>query len=237
MFSSSHLGLEVVEESSFLGSSEFIDFGNIGLVVSKVGGLTVSLIEGSAAGSVFVGGDSGFFDDGLTTVVVTMSVSTSKVSVTLGKVSVLYKTVGMSRSFNNGIAVNCVNNRVGENFLDYWLVEDFMDDFLSSLLVRCLQVSFMDERNMLLFNKSGMFLVNNGLMMLVDVLFNNNWLVMFMDDVLMVLVHDILLMFNENILVMLMDNILMDFFDNGLEGVGLSNINFISSQNLSSFVE
>lgn len=67
-----HLLLEVLEEASFLGSAELVNFVDIGLVVTKVGLLaaiasSVSLLNEASAADVSISGGSGFFDDGSST--------------------------------------------------------------------------------------------------------------------------------------------------------------------------
>jgi len=98
-------------------------------------------------------------------------------------------------------------------------------------------MSFSDNRNMLLFNESGMFFMDDWLMMLVDVLLINDRLCVLMDDVLVMLVDDVPLVFNKHIFVMLMDDILMDFFHKRSHGVGLMDISAFLSQNLLSFID
>ena len=124
-----------------------------------------------------------------------------------------------------------------ERLSDNWGFEDLMNDLLSVLDVSGLEMGLSDDGHVLLFNESGVLLVDDGLMVLVNVLLINDGLVVLMDDVLVMLVNNVFLVFNENILVMLMDNILMDFFHNGSHGVGLSDVSLINSHELLSFVE
>jgi len=74
----------------------------------------------------------------------------------------------------------------------------------------------MDNRNMLLLDQGLVLFVDDGLMVLVNVLFHNDWLMMFMDNFLMMLMEDVLLVLNEYVFVMLVDEILMDFLDDRL---------------------
>jgi len=72
---------------------------------------------------------------------------------------------------------------------------------------------------MSLLNKGSVFLVDDWLMMLVNMLLNHDWLMMLMNNVLMMLMNYIFLVLNHNILVMLVDHILMDFLHDGCIGV------------------
>lgn len=130
-----------------------------------------------------------------------------------------------------------MHDGLSERFSDNWGFEDLMNNFLSVLDVSGLEVSLSDDRDVLLFNESGVLLVDDGLMVLVNVLLVNDGLVVLMDNVLVMFVNDIFLVLNENIFVMLMDNILMDFFHDGGKSVGLSHISLINSHELLTFVE
>lgn len=67
---SSHFGLEVLEEASFFGSAELINFVDISPVVAKVGLLTVALLnESSSAAHMSVGGRIGLLNNGFSSVV------------------------------------------------------------------------------------------------------------------------------------------------------------------------
>lgn len=105
-------------------------------------------------------------------------------------------------------------------YINDGLVVNFMDYFSSLFLIVSLNVSFVHNRFMVLLNKGSVFLVDHGLMMFVNVLFNQDWLMMLMNNVLMMLMDDIFLMFNDHIFVVLVNNILMDFFNNGCISVG-----------------
>jgi len=59
-----------------------------------------------------------------------------------------------------------------------------------------------------------MFLMDNGLVNLMNVLLVDDRLMDLSDNGLMMLVYDVLVVFMENVLVMLMDNILVNLFHN-----------------------
>jgi len=69
----SHLGLEVLEKASFLGSSELINFVDISSVVTKIGLLaTITFLNVSSASNLSVSNYS-LLDDGLSALVVNVS--------------------------------------------------------------------------------------------------------------------------------------------------------------------
>jgi len=241
-----HLGLEFLEEASFLGSSEFINLVGIDLVLTKIGGLSL-VVESSLVCKVGVvstkatSGGVGLLDDSglhIATVIVHVTVvvnSTVEVLLAFNEGNLLRSESG-TFSDSSSFSINFLDNGVDKDFLDYWLLEDFSNNFSSFLDISRLSVLFVDERHVFLLNEGGVFLVDNGLMVLMDVLLVDDGLGVLMDDVLMVLVHDVFLVFNQDVLVMLMDDILMDFFHDCGESVGLSDSNLISSVNLLSFV-
>ena len=98
-------------------------------------------------------------------------------------------------------------------------------------------MSLSNDGNMGFLDNGGVLFVNDGLMVLVDVLLVHDGLVVLVNNVLVVLVDNVSLVLNEDILVVLMDDVLMDFFNNGGEGVGLGDVDLISPQNFSPFVD
>lgn len=130
-----------------------------------------------------------------------------------------------------------MNNRVRESLSDDGSIEDFVNDFLSVLNASGLEMSLSDNRDVLLLNKGGVLLVDDGLMMFMNVLFIHNRLVMLMNDVLMMLSDNISLVLHNDVFVVLMNDILMDFFHKRSEGMRLSNISLINSHNLLTFVK
>lgn len=73
---------------------------------------------------------------------------------------------------------------------------------------------------MSLFDEGLMFLVNDRLVVLVNVLLDNHGLVMLMQHLLMVLMDYVFLVLNIDIFVMLMNHVLMDFLLDRLGNVG-----------------
>jgi hypothetical protein len=153
----------------------------------------------------------------------------------------LVKLSSTNSFFNAAHVLFCMDNGVLECFSPNWLVDHLVNHWLltvlchnifSFLYVSEVMVVFCDDGKMLLFNHGGMFFVDNGLMVLMDVFFIDDWLVMLMNNVLMMLMEDILLMLNEDILVMLMDDILMDFLHYWLGDVALDYFWLIDYPNL-----
>lgn len=138
---------------------------------------------------------------------------------------------------HDSLLLGGVNDGLGEGLSDDGLFKDLVNDFLSVLNVSSLEMSLLDDGNMSFFNESGVLLVNNRLMVLMDVLLINDGLVVLVDNVLVMLMNNIFLVFHKNVLVMLMDNVLMNLLHNRGHGVGLSHGSLISVHNLSSFVE
>ncbi len=229
---SSHLALEVLEESSLSGSSELINLVGIGVVVSEVSILTIAFLHKSCAAEVSGGvGGNGLLDDGLTTLV-----ETTELLLASNKLLLASKELLLA-SLHNSVCLGNLDNGLREGLGNNGLIEDLVDDFLSVLNVSSLHVSFSDDGNVFLFDEGGVLFVDNGLMVLVDVLLVHDGLVVLVNNVLVVLVDNVSLVFNEDILVVLMDDILMDFFNNGSQVVGLHDIDFISPQNFSTFVD
>jgi hypothetical protein len=79
--------------------------------------------------------------------------------------------------------------------------------------------------------------MDNGLMVLVDVLLIDDRLDVLMNKGLMFFVEDILLVFYKHVFVMLMNHILMDFLDDCRSGMSLSHSNCVSPQYFLSFIE
>lgn len=88
VFVASHLGLKILEEASFLGSSELVNFVDISSVVTKIGLLTtIAFLNVSSSTHVGIG-DYGLLNNGLSTMVVNVSLVeelTLVVEVTLAK--------------------------------------------------------------------------------------------------------------------------------------------------------
>lgn len=140
-------------------------------------------------------------------------------------------------SFDDGLLVSLLDNRVDENFLDDWLLEDLMHDFLSLLNICSMLVLFSHNWNMFLLNQGRMLFMNNRLMVLMNVFLIDNGLVVLMDHILMMFMKNIFLVLHNHIFVMLMNHILMNLFDDCRLGVALEDGLFLSGESFLALVE
>lgn len=214
---SSDLVLEVAEEASLLFLLVSSGLINNPFFIFKQYSILLKSLMDMGSGSSSMGISSSMSMGMRISMSVSMSISVSMSASSAVKVSL---SLLLNDSFFNYLSHNGCFNML----IYYGLFVDLM--YLSSFLfsVSLMDVGFMHNWDMFLFDKGGVLLMDDWLMVLMNVFLNYDWLMMLMNYLLMMLMDDIFLVFHYDILVMLMDHILMNFFHDGCSDVS-SHIN------------